>query len=284
MPKLKTGPEKVKLHDGTEIEVLRTNGAGRIPYLADDGTEQAGDLIEVLTKLKGGLDERGGLESRAKAAEDALNPYKSLGSVEDLQKALDMTRELTAGDLKTVEDVRKLQEEAALKERGQWEEKLKAAAAETERLKTQIEQADLLQVCHKVAGLKKKDAMGKEIPVFAAPGEGLHQIFRDHARRDEKGKWQFSRTAGRFDSSDIILHEYNPAPPEIAFQELAKTQPWLLHKPTGNGSGHGNDGGGGGGLGSTMPRSEYLKLNQSNPGKAREFTQAGGRIVDDAAA
>lgn len=246
MPKLKNPPEKVKLADGTEVEVIRTNGAGRIPYLDDNNAEQAGDLIEVLTKLKSGLDERGGLEGRAKTAEEKLAAYAPLGTVEDLQKALDMTKKLTAGDLKTVEDVRKLQEEAAIKERGQWEEKLKAADAKAAQLAAQIEQGELLQICQKVAGLKKKDAMGKEIPIFTAPGEGLHQIFRDHARRDDKGNWQFSRVAGRFDSSDIILHEYNPAPPEIAFQELAKSQPWLLHKPAGNGSGHHNDGGGGG--------------------------------------
>lgn len=284
MPKLRNLPEKVKLHDGTEIEVIRTDGSGKIPYLDDSGAEKPGDLIGLLGTLKSTLDEREKLEGRAKTAEAERDAYKALGAApEDLSKALEMTKALKAGDLKTIEDVRKLQEEAALKERETWKGKVEATEAEANKLKAQIEDAAILQACNKAADLTIKDAMGKEQRVFAAPGDGLHRVYRDHIRRDEKGNIQVSRVPGRFDSSDIILHEFQPAPIEIALLELAKSsQPWLLAKPSGGGSGVDNGGTGGGA--SIMSRSKFMELHRTAPEKALEFTRSGGKIADDAAA
>lgn len=284
MPKLKNPPEKVKLHDGTEIEVIRTDGSGKITYLDDSGAERPGDLIGLLGTLKSHLDEREKLETRAKSAEAERDAFKALGAApEDLGRALEMTKSLKAGELKTIEEVQRLQREAAEKEAGNWKAQVDAAKAETLTLKGQIEQAELLQVCNKVAGTKVKDAKDREIPVFSAPGEALQRIFRDHAKRDENGNWQFSRVPGDFSSSNIIMHEYQPAPPEVAFRELAKGQDWLFYKPQGGGSGLSNDGGGGSSA-TTMPRSKFMELHKRAPEEALKFTRSGGTITDDAAA
>lgn len=249
MPKLKT--EKLKRADGTEVDALPLDAAGKFTYIDDSGAEKPGDFLETLGKLKAAAGERETLVSRATAAESDLAKWVALGKLDEVSAGLETVKALKAGDLTRAEDVQRLRAETKKQTEEALAAQIQAADAKVKAMQERLDQSELLQLLQTGAGATKPLADGKQARVFAdaVDGQVLHRFLGDRFKKNDKGEWVAYDDPADARSMIVDPESLMPLKGAAAVQALVERNPSakaiLYNRPQGSGSGHGNNGGGG---------------------------------------
>jgi hypothetical protein len=212
---------KLKFDDKGAVVVVEENGVKKPVYILGDGREVPHDAegtVATISRLNG---EAKSHRERAEAAETKLKGFDGIEDAEAARKALETTRNLSTGELKTAAQVQEIKDAAA---RSAQEAVAAATRSAAEREKALSEQNAKLTASlhnHIIGGIFAGSKFIQD--KLAIPADIVQKMFADRFRVDESGKTVALDQNGNPLFSAVRHGEH--ADPEEALQVMVNSYP-----------------------------------------------------------